>query len=38
MILRSEGSPDARRYNRPTTSEIGVLYHPIILKHDNKNT
>lgn len=25
MILRSEGSPDARRYNRPTTLEIGVL-------------
>jgi hypothetical protein len=25
MILRSKGFPDARRYNRSTTSKIGVL-------------
>ncbi|KAG2210393.1 hypothetical protein INT45_005489 [Circinella minor] len=25
MIIRAEGTPDARRYNRPTESEIGVL-------------
>ena len=25
MIIRAENTPDARRYNRPTESEIGVL-------------
>ncbi|CEP09855.1 hypothetical protein [Parasitella parasitica] len=34
MIFRAEGTPDERRYNRPSASEIGVL---IVGGDDNDN-